>query len=280
MTPVVREILRESALYPLLLAALLTLAARLTPARFRPCMPGLAIAVGFAVSYVAIRGWPATWPQSATEKLPAAAFLALAVGGLHGRWPPFRRTPPWLVHAGAFALIVLWLARPRLDDTPQPFLIQAGLVWLAGVIGMVASGTGGGAPHRQVAMLAATAIGLGGAALFARTISLAELDMALGAALVGVLAASRPAGVGRPTTCLLLPSSSLLLGLGAILLMFSGAEPWLLGLAWLALLADGASRRIARSKRRERWLFALLCVLPPVLVITLGRTFSGPLSGF
>lgn len=280
MSAVAREILLESAVYPCLVAVLLTLAAGLTPSRFRPCAAGLAIALGFTVSYVAIRGWPALWPRSATEKLPAAALLALVVGGLHERWSPFRRTPPWLVHTVAFALIVLWLARPRLDDAPQPFLIEAGVVWLAGVVGLIASSTSGSRPYRQGAMLAATAIGLGGPALFAGTVSLAELGMALGAALLGVLAASRTAGLGRLATCALLPATSLLLSLGAILVMFSEAEPWLLGLAWLALLADRASHRIVRSRRRERWLFALLCVLPPALAITLARIISGPPLGF
>lgn len=128
-------------------------------------------------------------------------------------------------------------------------------------------------------MLAATAIGLAGPALFGGTISLAALLAALGAALLGVLAASRAAGLGRPTMCAVLPASALLLGLGAILVMFSEAHPALLALACLALLAHRASRLIARPGRRERRLFALLCTLPPVGAVALARILFGPLSG-
>jgi hypothetical protein len=278
VSAVARDILLEIAVLPFLAAALVTLAARLVPARLRPCTAGLAIVLGFAVGYVAIRGWPELWPRSATEKLPAIVLVALLVGFAHQRGRTLRTLPPWLIHAVAFTLIVLWLAQPRLGDAPPPFLLQAGVVWVAGVVGIVASVTGGGTPHRQIAMLTATAIGFTGPALFAGTVSLAALGMTLGTALLGILAASRPAGLGRPTTCAVLPPSGLLLGLGAILVMFSAAEPWLLGLAWLALFADRTSRRIARSRRRERWLFAFFCVLPPALAIALARLVSGPLS--
>lgn len=280
MSPLARAILVESVVVPLVVAALVALAARLAPARWRPCAAGLAIVLGFAVGYGAIRGWPALLPGSATEKLPAVTLLALLIGLVHHRWAHLRRAPPWLLHAGAFALIVLWLAQPRLGDAPQPFLLQAGWVWLAGVLGVALSSTGGARPQRQGAMLAATAIGFSGPALFAATASIAQLGATLAAALLGVLAASRPAGLGHPTVCVVLPAGGLVLGLGAILVMFSEAEPWLLGLACLALLADRASRRIARSRRRERWLFVLLCVLPPALAMALAKIVSGPLGGF
>lgn len=50
-------------------------------------------------------------------------------------------------------------------------------------------------------------------------------------------------------------------------------------LGWLALLAHRTSRLIARPGRRERRLFALLCILPPVLAVGLARILFGPLSG-
>lgn len=275
MSQVARDIAFESLVVPFAVAALATLAARLFPERHRATVAGAAVALAFVAAYVSVRGVPAVPPRGAAEKLPLLVLAAWAAGALlEAR--RVRRRGVWL--AGLFAAALLWVAWPRLGDDPTRLAGAAALLWGAGAIGLSALGAARGGALRPMAMLAAAAIGLVGAALSGRVIYVAQLALAVAASVAAVAIGGRGGGVPNPAVGALAPAATGLLALGAVLAFYSDAAAWLLALAWLPLPAAPLGRRLARTRRREPWLFALLCAAPPALAVAIGRWLSGPLG--
>jgi hypothetical protein len=275
VSPIARQIVQDSIAVPFALALLLALVGRTLPARLRlhSVAAGTAVVAGFLAAFLAVYGALGLLPRDAASKLPTLALAGLLAGAALERADHraiFRRLAPALVAAA----VVGWLVWPRVASL---LAVPAILVWAAGTFGLAATAAAETRPARQFAMLIGLALALAGVAFFARTVSIMQLALGLGASLAGLALATRLAGGGRLPPSALLPAGGILVGLAAILVLYSAAPQ--AALAPLAALpaAHWLSGPLARmGGRRERSVFALLCMVLPALAVLVARLALGP----
>jgi len=261
-------LLLEPVLLPFAVAALAAFAGRFwLGARAAVPVAALAQAAAFLIAYWVLLGLPSWPPVMAREKIALVAAGGVVLGLLLLLLPRWADALQALVLAWPLA-IVLWLALPAALELAT---VIAGV--LLALLGAAMIGPLAGARQRNpraVLMLLSALIGLAGIARFGQAMSLAELALALAAALAGVLVAGR--SVALANAALIGPSGSAL-ALAATLVLYGAASRPALVLLALVFAADRLARRLA-SRRRfwlEPLLFAAFCLLPLGLALLVAR---------
>ncbi|MGI9503139.1 MAG: hypothetical protein ACR2RE_08815 [Geminicoccaceae bacterium] len=267
------QFLLESALVPILAAGALGLAARtIVPDRARAGVLALAVLLAVGTTYVLAFSWPSTLVLNARTKIMFSAFIGIAIG------MAIEHRLPWSTIAlAALAIAVpLWIGLPALQQGRLESIllipIIAAALFAPRLMGDCRSW---GEPPKVLTMMA-LALGLAGIAAFARSLSFAELSLALASALLAIiLIGPRPLSATAA-----IATAPILLALTAALLLYSNASlPALLVLSTVI----GAEPLARRSSGREpepvpTRRVLLYCLLPTAAAILIARIDGGSIS--
>jgi hypothetical protein len=267
----VRTVLLEAVLVPGLVSGLIVLAANLL-GRGRALLGAVALTLGFLAAFHLILGLEFAWPRTAADKLAPLAVLGLAAACASERW---RWPRPALLLIGTVgAAVAIIASRPLLEGRPATLITLALLVFLS----VAVLWTIERARHhtwRRPLLLASIGFGLAGVAVFARTLLLAELALAIATA----MAVIGPRPLPR-TLAALLPGIAVLAGLATALALFSAAPAAALLLLVLTPLAGPVAKYLRlRLPLPEPVLFALAALLPPAAATGWTRYALGPAAG-
>jgi hypothetical protein len=269
----VTRLLVGPLLLPFGLAAALTAAATLWLGSRRSVpLLGLAQTLGFLAAYGALLGLPAWPPVLAREKVAYVAAFGVLLG-LVLPLPRFADALQMALLAWPVAIVV-WLAARVPLGAPTLAIAAVLALFGAAMIGPLA-GARQKNPRRALMLLGAV-LGLAVLADFGHTLALAELALALAASLAGVLLAGRSLAL---TNGSLVGPTGTALALAGTLALSGGASRIALLLLALVFAADRLARRLASRRYLwlERLLFALGCLVPLGLALTVARLSSGPL---
>lgn len=258
----------ETLLVPFATAALATGLLRLVlSGRQSATLIAVAPLLGFLAAHVLLFGPPALPPVMARDKIAWVAVLGTGLGFLLLLMPRWTDVLQTVVLAAPVGL-VLWLAW-RLPLTFEPLLAGVPLALVgAGVVGPLAAARQRN--PRRVLMLLSVVVGIAVIAAYGRSLSLAQLAVALAASLLGVLVAGRSLHLMNAT---LLGPTGTVLALAGSLALFSEASR----IALLLLAAVFAADRVAAglAPRRLPWLepvlFAAGCLIPLGLAVAIAR---------
>ncbi len=270
----VTRLLVGPLLLPFGLAAALTAAAALWLGSRRSVpLLGLAQTLGFLAAYGALVGLPAWPPVLAREKVAYVAAFGVLLGLVLPLLPRFADALQMALLAWPVAIVV-WLAARVPLGAPTLAIAAVLALFGAAMIGPLA-GARQKNPRRALMLLGAV-LGLAALADFGHTLALAELALALAASLAGVLLAGRSLAL---TNGSLVGPTGTALALAGTLALSGGASRIALLLLTLVFAADRLARRLASRRYLwlERLLFALGCLVPLGLALTVARLSSGPL---
>jgi len=255
----------QTAALPLLCATVVAILLRLVAGPGRgAALAGAGITIGFIAAYVTIIGTPSLEPRGSVQKLVYIAAGGLIVGTLVDLWNA-RRWIRWAALLGWPTLALAWLAENRLAQATVETWYLIGPIWAAMVLSL---GRLEHAARREIdagIVLLAFAIGLGAVALFGRSASLAQLALALAAALGGFLLLNWPRARFAFGASVVLGAGGTAVALAATLALFTGANRWALGALLLCLLADLLFRRVLPKSGALRAPILALCAGLPAL---------------
>jgi len=210
-----------------------------------------AIGIGFVAGYFVMLGAPMAPPASSTQKL----LYVVAGGTAFGVLLDMMRLPPALTRAlGAMApsVIIAWFVWPRL------FAINWGDDWGLLVKAVVFAAVAGaalaslyrdrGAAVEPSVMILAAALGLAGLAFFGASASVAQLSGVVAAAAGGLLLWNWPFSRHGFGVAGVLGGGGAIMGLAAILLFFSEANPLALAMLAGVFLAAPLAERLAPGR--------------------------------
>ena len=265
-----RQLLLESLLVPGGLAAVLALLIlRVGSGQVRSAAVELASLAGFLAAYVVILGLPGWPPVGARDKLVVVGLIGAALGVLLPRSRIGRGIAPALLVLWPLTIIgwLAWPSVPALDPEPIATMLALAVIG-AGFLRRWDRDACRGA--QRAAMLISIALGLSVASVAGNAMSIAQLALALAAAVAGATLLGQAADLARAA---LIGPASLTLAIAATLALFS--EVSRLGLLCLVpiLWADWLTRRLARGKPAwVQWLvFAVGCLFPIGVAATVVR---------
>lgn len=233
--------------------------------------------MGFLLAYLAILGIPAFPPVASVQKLAALVLAGLVAGlvldGLRDpvvlRWPPIVAGP---------AVALYWLALPRLAQLEATTVLILALLCAASLIVLVRlEGVRKQPGLAAPVMLGFGALGVALIAFLAHSASIAQLAFALAAAIAGFGLWNWPRPRYRFGMAALLGGAGALLGLVAVLVLYSRASPIALALLLPIFFADIPARRIRLgsgllASALEPVLLAGLSLVP--LIAALGVAYA------
>ncbi len=285
MTSFGGQLLLESLLIPAVVSGLIVFPTRWLDHRvFLALIYAAALFLAIAVSYVLVFGWPISSSLGARQKIvllmsaslllgiglslgkPGALLLLVAlsiIGPLWIAWPLLRQGEPAMIQLVIPVIVSLWVLNhfrfqgTRFQPPPPPNHSQ----WLRHAQWPRHT------PEQTVELgllLVIMAIGLAGIALFARTLSMTQLSLALASALFLAVSAGRQ----PPAPVLSIAGTTMFSGLLIALLLYSEASLW----AALTLCCAPASPLLASvisdrtAWRNRRW--------PSLLIASILTTFA------
>jgi hypothetical protein len=260
----------QSTLFPFAFSLASTGAIRLVGGRRQGRqLASAAVSIAFLGVVPIVLGLPAFPPGASLDKLPYIVGMGLFLGTLLDLRPP----PKWasvLLIALWPALTLAWATAPEWRVPDETVLSKVGLLYLGAVAILLRV-------HRQrdglapSLMVFSAGLGLGGVALLAAAVSLAQLAFALAAAAAGFMLWNWPV-VRYPfgNSALLAGAGSLPL-LGAEAFLHTRASPVALAVILLVFFADALARPMAVRGGRARGplYLTMLCLVPAVLAIGL-----------
>ncbi len=174
MEEVLRAAFIESVVLPLVASLALTGALRFGLGRARgAALASLSIAAAFLFAYAAILTWPGFPPVSSGQKI---AYIVL-FGLLGGAAIDLAARPPWLERTVVVlwpAVIVAWIAWPRLTSPTPEILMTSAVLWVVGLFVLDRLRAGRAPAATAAVVLLASAVGaslvafLGAAELYAQ----------------------------------------------------------------------------------------------------------------
>ncbi len=182
-----------------------------------------AIAIGFLVTFTALRGWPEFPPVGSTGKL---AYLVLA-GAVGGVLADFMRTPRRLQRIIAVlwpGVIVCWIAWRQVQSPTLALVVTIAILWILGAaIFWRLFEEDGPTPHATVTFLAAT-VGAAAIAFIGSAASTAQLYGVFAAATGGFLLWNWPTPRYKFGSAAVLGAGGGFLSLATIIVMFTEAS--------------------------------------------------------
>ena len=239
-----------------------------------------AIGIGFITGYLVILGPPPAPPNASIQKL----FYVVAVGVILGVLLDLMRPQPGVTRAlGALAPLVIigWFVWRRLFaiDWGHDWTLLIKVVGFAIVAGAILASLyrERGAAVESGMMILVAATGLAGLAVFGASAVVAQLSGTIAAGAVGLLLWNWPFSRHGFGAAGILGAGGALMGLAAILLFFSEANPLALVMLAFVFLAAPMSERLVpgRGARAIRpFVLAAIATIPALAalgVALLGR---------
>ena len=210
-----------------------------------------AIGIGFVAGYFVMLGVPSAPPVSSTQKL----FYVVAGGTALGVLLDLMRPPPALTRAaGAMtpSVIIGWFVWQRLFamDWGNDWGLIVKAVAFAAVAGAALASLyrDRGAAVEPGVMILASAVGLAGLAFFGASAVVAQLSGVVAAAAGGLLLWNWPFSRHGFGVAGVLGGGGALMGLAAILLFFSDANPLALAVLACVFLAAPLAERVTPGR--------------------------------
>jgi hypothetical protein len=252
VSPLAGQLLLESVVAPAVLAGLIVLPTRWFRHRVFPdLIAALAFSAAITLTYQMMLGWPVSTTPDARQKI----YLLTIAGALIGvglRLLDARGLAP----LGALAVLgPLWIGWPALiEGRPEAavLILPIAIAFRISARSLEAGGEAGRLPPLLILM----AVTLASVALIARTLSFAELGLALAATLSALILAGPKVPLPGP----LLAGITMLSGLWSALLLYSAASPpalLILGAIPCAPLLAALVPMAGRPGRRPGLLLAL-----------------------
>lgn len=216
MTSFAGQIFVESALLPAIVSGLIVLPARWS-SHWVFCVLASAAAILAAIllSYVSVFGWPAPPALGARQKILLLTVVSVLLGmGFSLDKPRFDRAV-----TAFFVIAPLWIGWPALKEGR----LSLGLLVLPIAVGLWVHSRSKRRTDDKTELcllLVAMALGLAAIALFARTLSITQLGLALAATLTAIVLA----GPKPPTSMIAIAGAAMLSGLLCALLLYSEAS--------------------------------------------------------
>ncbi|MEZ5933791.1 MAG: hypothetical protein R3F54_17935 [Alphaproteobacteria bacterium] len=273
MGPLAAQLLLESVAAPLLVAGLVMGAFRLGGDAIDSA-PALALVLAFAATYFLAFGWPASHALGSHAKIMLATIVGCSLGIAIDRGIWWSRLG---LITGAVA-IPLWIGLPSLTQQRPESALLLLPVLAAGALTALIGRSGSVERLPTLLTLITLAFGTAVIAVVARTISFAELALALGAALLAILAIGR-----RPLLVSAIITSALtLLALITALLLYSEASVWSLLMLTLVAGAVPLARLFGSGNRPPTPIGRVLlcCLLPAAAAILIARIDAGSISTY
>jgi len=273
MRPLAVQFLLESLVAPSLVAGLIMISARgFKESRAAAFLPALAILLALGTTYILAFGWPSNLALSARTKIMLSAVIGLAIGimierGVRGSG---------LALVAAAIGIPIWVGLPTLQqgrpETALLILPIATALLAPKLLGQTRSW--GDTP--KILIMMALAFGLAGIAAFGKSLSFAELSLALASALLAILAiGEKPLPAGTTIS-----AGVILLTLITSLMLYSQASLPALLVLTTVIAADHLARLSSSKKSRPAPIRRILlyCLLPMVAAILIARIDGGAIS--
>ena len=210
-----------------------------------------AIGIGFITGYLVILGPPPAPPNASIQKL----FYVVAVGVILGVLLDLMRPQPGVTRAlGALAplIIIGWFVWRRLFaiDWGHDWTLLIKVVGFAIVAGAILASLyrERGAAVESGVMILVAATGLAGLAVFGASAVVAQLSGTIAAGAVGLLLWNWPFSRHGFGAAGILGAGGALMGLAAILLFFSEANPLALVMLAFVFLAAPMSERLVLGR--------------------------------
>lgn len=210
-----------------------------------------AIGIGFITGYLVILGPPPAPPNASIQKL----FYVVAVGVILGVLLDLMRPQPGVTRAlGALAPLVIigWFVWRRLFaiDWGHDWTLLIKVVGFAIVAGAILASLyrERGAAVESCVMILVAATGLAGLAFFGASAVVAQLSGTIAAGAVGLLLWNWPFSRHGFGAAGILGAGGALMGLAAILLFFSEANPLALVMLAFVFLAAPMSERLVPGR--------------------------------
>jgi hypothetical protein len=260
----------QAAALPAAIALALTLIIRIFGGSGRGALlASAAVGIAFLGAYSITVGVPPLPPVNGIQKLGYLAAAGLVLGLFLDLFKAPRPTF-WVVMALWPALVVVWLAEPRLAGMSVLWLIATAVLWFGGFMTFArlegARDDGINAP----VMLAVAAIGVAGLALIGNAPDLSRLGLMLAAAIGGFLICNWPIPRYPFGNALLFGASTTLLALAAQTALYTGVAPVSLIILLPVFFTDGPMSRAGLGNgfiaRALAPLFLATAALVPVLV--------------